>query len=211
MPNSLDIAKRANLVKFGFTQRGVGGTGMMLEGFDNHMVTLYCHTDNPQQLPTIPFRVGNPAQIDNAEADLLNRKMSVGYFPWTRDECLERTYQLEWNAAKEERGMIVPIGKVKGKEQHGCPWCRERQNSIESEGEAVETSPKPDQDAVFSESSASQTSPPSPKAVLESVVCTECGFTANPVSKTGKARSLKQREHTINMHKKAAHRKGVPA
>ena len=202
MVNALDIEKRAELQKFGFTARMVGGSGMMLEGFDSHLITLYCHTDNPSQLPTIPMRIGNPAQIDNAEADLLMRKMKAGYFPWAKEECLDRTFHLEWNTAEERNGMVVPTGKVKGPDQQGCKWCRERSESG-LPGEAVSATPEPAQEAVSVESSVSQPDPAPPKVNLEDVVCDQCGWISPEVAKSGKPRSAKQRAHGLTMHKRS--------
>lgn len=195
MPNSLDISKRAELVRFGFPQSRSRDYDMMLSGFDDHRVKLLLHTDNPQQVPQFYMRVGNPMQIDNAEADYLVRKMLAGYYPWPVDECLEHEFE-----GKDKRKVF------------GCRWCRERQTSSGSPGDVAGATPEQVKEAVSPESSASQTPATPPLVTLEDVVCTECGWIAEPVNKAGKTRTAGHRKSALSMHKRTAHRKdGVPA
>ncbi len=197
--NSLDIGKRATLVRFGFSPRSVSGTGMMVDGFDDHRVVLYCHSERPNQIKEILMRIGNPAQIDNAEADYLVNKMKSGYFPWTKEECLDRTFQLEWNSQTR--------GKVYGPEQKGCQWCHERNNKSGSTRDVAGATPEQVQEtAVIPEFPVSQTPATPSEVTFNEVVCTDCGWIAELQTRAGKPRSAKQRKNALRMHVRVKHK-----
>lgn len=195
MPNALDVSKRAQLVKFGFSIRGSRDYGVILENFDEHWVKLLSHTGRTDQMPSFSMRIGNPAQIDNAEADYLLRKMLNGYYPWPVEECLEHEFE------NEERKV------------NGCRWCRDRQNKhLGSPGDAVEAAPVdlPGGDSEIPESPESAATAP-PLVAFEDVVCVDCGWIAEAETKSGKSRSKNQRTHALSMHRRSHSQKGVPA
>ncbi len=198
MVNALHIDKKVVLQKFGFSPVMTRDYGLMLDGFDDHLLKLLCHTGNPSQMESINMRIGNPVQIDNAEADYLVRKMMAGYYPWTVDECLDHVFE----------------GRA-GNKVNGCKWCRERaeaiQNSIGLSGDVVEATPEQVQESVSPEFPDSQTETTPPSVTLEEVICTECGWMSAAKSKRGIPRSNEQRKHALKMHKRAVHLTGVPA
>lgn len=203
MVNSLDIEKRAQLKRFGFSARAVSGTGMMLEGFDSHEATLYLHRTDTKQFLTIKMHIGNPKQIDNAESDYLVNKMQKGYFLWPKEECLSHNFHLSWWADAGINGRK----QINGPDMQGCEWCRE-DSTKGSEAAVTEATPEQAQEAVLSEPSASHTSVTPPK-----VMCDTCGFEVSTIyRRTKKAISLRAQQRALTLHqRKHSARIGVPA
>ncbi len=193
MPNALDISKKTELKKFGFSQLMTRDYGLMLEGFDNHQLTLLCHSHKPNQNPSIPMRIGNPAQIDNGEADYLVRKMLAGYYPWTEEECMERTFE----------------GKS-GKKVQGCQWCRERQETFGLSGVAASASPEQAQESVSPEFPDSHPEAAPPVITLEEVVCVHDGYHGPLEDRNGKKRTQKQLKNDLRLHNKTKHKAALP-
>lgn len=180
-------------------------------GWDDHMVPLYVHAPGkirPVGEVGFKMRVGNLKNIDAAEAQYLAQKGASGFFMWKPEECF--THEFTPIEFKERPGGGVIAVKA-DRPVFGCKWCRAANptkglsgeaevqphiSTAEPAAELADSAPPSITTDVTGESFTSVASN------IDGLTCDDCGTVMNTVSKTGKARSLKQQQHALKLHKK---------
>lgn len=114
-------------------------------------LTLYTHRDLPTQNKVVGdvaqvLPVMNSANPTKQDMSLILHKQKIGFFLWKPGkECLSHEFKFKKQVGTGEHRRWVPAESV-----YGCKWCRERQLTNGSEGEAaLET----DSDVTVSEPS----------------------------------------------------------
>jgi hypothetical protein len=175
---------------------GLRRHGWLIEeiGFDDHWVPMYVHHDQPHDkgLGGVAFnvRVGNPKQVNNAEATQFQRKAVFGYFPWRPgEECMARTFEDVDYVDDKLYGRRA----VRSEPYKGCRWCRARSTNGPTAAAPVPT----DSDVPRAvESSAPKDGAP------PAVTCPECGFEPPALSKKNKPISAPRRQNMLTWHMK---------